>query len=327
MPTATGKGANRGDSFMKFFLTSFVMFFGFVFACGQTVADNQNAQTSRHYGRPNGTSVDFPSGLSQDINQAQKGFEVPKQHRVANGDTLWHLAGRYYSNPFQWGKIYNANLNVIKNPDLIHPSDELVIPDVTEQIKPSKPIKHEPPVAVLQKVEEIPQETDVELTSQEKSDALTESPSKAVVETVKTNVTFSREDKILSELSESMPPDQKEWYSMLDTSVVPVTWKEDGVITDMRDDNQSDDSEFGEISFSGQRVTLKMTRNIRVSKGDIFVVYKRGSTVYNEEGKIIGKEIQKSALVEIIKIDKSTVIAKIISANTAVSKWDIVKKK
>lgn len=241
----------------------------------------------------------------------QKGFKAPKQHKVVRGDTLWHLAEKYYSNPFMWGKIYNANLNIITNPDLIYPSDELVIPGITEVIKPSEPVK-----------KEIPQEINVELTS-EKASETTEPPTETVIETAKTKATAGfREDENLPELSESMPDDQKEWYSMLDTSVVPLNWKEDGVITGINDDN-----EFNEISFTGQVVELKLTGNIKASIGDIFGVYKKGATVYNKQGKTIGKEIQKTAMVEVIKIDKNTVIAKIMSANTAVLEGYVVKKK
>lgn len=32
-----------------------------------------------------------------------------KTHRVKRGDTLWHLAKRYYGNSLQWRKIWNAN--------------------------------------------------------------------------------------------------------------------------------------------------------------------------------------------------------------------------
>lgn len=32
-----------------------------------------------------------------------------KTHKVKRGDTLWHLAKRYYGNSLQWRKIWNAN--------------------------------------------------------------------------------------------------------------------------------------------------------------------------------------------------------------------------
>ena len=45
-------------------------------------------------------------------------------------DCLWNIAGRMeiYSDPFQWPKIWQANTNIINNPDIIHPGQVLQIP-------------------------------------------------------------------------------------------------------------------------------------------------------------------------------------------------------
>jgi LysM repeat protein len=51
-------------------------------------------------------------------------------HRVVKGDTLWDLAGSYMNNPFLWPKIFEANSAKIKNPDLIYPDQEFLIPSV-----------------------------------------------------------------------------------------------------------------------------------------------------------------------------------------------------
>ena len=34
-------------------------------------------------------------------------------HTVIRDDTLWDLAQRYYSNPFEWRVIWNANRDVV----------------------------------------------------------------------------------------------------------------------------------------------------------------------------------------------------------------------
>lgn len=49
-------------------------------------------------------------------------------HVVQSGDTLWGLAKKYYSNGNQYSKIFNANTDQIKNPNLIYPGQRLVIP-------------------------------------------------------------------------------------------------------------------------------------------------------------------------------------------------------
>lgn len=47
-----------------------------------------------------------------------------------NKDCLWNIAGNVdiYGDPFSWPRIWQANTNLIKNPDLIHPGQVLVLP-------------------------------------------------------------------------------------------------------------------------------------------------------------------------------------------------------
>lgn len=49
-------------------------------------------------------------------------------HVVQPGDTLWAISKKYYGNGAQYTKIYNANRDKIKNPNLIYPGQKLVIP-------------------------------------------------------------------------------------------------------------------------------------------------------------------------------------------------------
>lgn len=47
---------------------------------------------------------------------------------VKSGDTLWAIAKKYYGNGAQHTKIYYANKNKIKNPNLIYSGQKLTIP-------------------------------------------------------------------------------------------------------------------------------------------------------------------------------------------------------
>lgn len=49
-------------------------------------------------------------------------------HTVVDGDTLWGLAQRYYQNPFDWRRIWEANRVRIEDPNLIFPGQVLMIP-------------------------------------------------------------------------------------------------------------------------------------------------------------------------------------------------------
>lgn len=45
-------------------------------------------------------------------------------------DCLWNIAGKMeiYGDPFQWPKIWQANTDIIRNPDIIHPGQVLQVP-------------------------------------------------------------------------------------------------------------------------------------------------------------------------------------------------------
>lgn len=51
-----------------------------------------------------------------------------RYHTVGPGDSLWSLARKYYGKGSEWNKIYNANKDKIKNPNLIIDGWKLVIP-------------------------------------------------------------------------------------------------------------------------------------------------------------------------------------------------------
>jgi hypothetical protein len=51
-------------------------------------------------------------------------------HIVERGDTLWDLAQRYYTNPFLWPQIWDAN-KYIPNAHWIYPGDPVIIPPLT----------------------------------------------------------------------------------------------------------------------------------------------------------------------------------------------------
>jgi len=48
---------------------------------------------------------------------------------VVSGDSLSKIAKRQYGDAQKWPKIYEANRNIIKDPDLIYPGQELRIPE------------------------------------------------------------------------------------------------------------------------------------------------------------------------------------------------------
>ena len=55
---------------------------------------------------------------------------VSDRHTVQTGECLWTISGyeQIYANPFQWPLIYRANRSQIKDPDLIYPGQDFMIP-------------------------------------------------------------------------------------------------------------------------------------------------------------------------------------------------------
>ena len=53
----------------------------------------------------------------------------PEMYTVIKGDCLWNIAKKdyIYNDPFQWPRIYEANKDKIKDPDLIYPKQEFQI--------------------------------------------------------------------------------------------------------------------------------------------------------------------------------------------------------
>ncbi len=69
-----------------------------------------------------------PSDIMADIKVADE--SVYARHTVKSGETLGKIAKHYYGDPSKYQKIFQANTDKLKNPDLIYPDQELVIPNL-----------------------------------------------------------------------------------------------------------------------------------------------------------------------------------------------------
>jgi len=54
--------------------------------------------------------------------------EQPRHYTVRPGDTLSSIAQRFYGNPADWRGLYQANMSVIRNPNVIDPGEVLNVP-------------------------------------------------------------------------------------------------------------------------------------------------------------------------------------------------------
>jgi hypothetical protein len=90
-------------------------------------------------------SVSIPrEGLAEKIKEGEV-----VSYKIIEGDTLWHITGRFFEDPFKWPQLWKRN-PYIKNPHLIFPGDVLKI---TGEIEVVRRIK----VIMPLRVEEVPE--------------------------------------------------------------------------------------------------------------------------------------------------------------------------
>jgi nucleoid-associated protein YgaU len=70
---------------------------------------------------------DVQSGSSSTA-PSPSGENGGRSYVVVKGDSLSAIAEREYGDAKQWRRIYEANKDVIKNPDLIYPGQTLRLP-------------------------------------------------------------------------------------------------------------------------------------------------------------------------------------------------------
>ncbi|RMA64683.1 LysM peptidoglycan-binding domain-containing protein [Ulvibacter antarcticus] len=69
-----------------------------------------------------------PTDITADIKVADT--SVFHRHTVQSGESLSKIAKHYYKDPMKYNAIFKANTDILKNPDVIHPGQELIIPNL-----------------------------------------------------------------------------------------------------------------------------------------------------------------------------------------------------
>lgn len=73
---------------------------------------------------------DEPNDIEADIKVAQ--MEYYHKHTVVKGDTLGGIAKHYFKGDvMKYKQIFEANTDILKSPDVIHPGQELTIPFIS----------------------------------------------------------------------------------------------------------------------------------------------------------------------------------------------------
>ncbi len=69
-----------------------------------------------------------PNDIVADITVANTSYYT--KHTVAKGESLSLIAKHYFKDPMKYKQIFEANKDTIKNADLIHPGQEIIIPNI-----------------------------------------------------------------------------------------------------------------------------------------------------------------------------------------------------
>ncbi|AUS06808.1 LysM peptidoglycan-binding domain-containing protein [Pseudotamlana carrageenivorans] len=69
-----------------------------------------------------------PADIKANITVADT--SVFHRHVVKSGETLGKIAVQYYGKASKYQDIFKSNSDILKNPDLIHPGQELIIPNL-----------------------------------------------------------------------------------------------------------------------------------------------------------------------------------------------------
>lgn len=98
-----------------------------------TVQDNMAvaAPTPEKQPEPPKTQEAPPAETASEAPEAAED-EAPKTYTVKSGDTLWKISEEMYGNGSKYMKIFEANTDLLENPDRIFPGQELVIPDLED---------------------------------------------------------------------------------------------------------------------------------------------------------------------------------------------------
>lgn len=77
-----------------------------------------------------GSMTDLNARQTQDRQPAQTQANPisPEYYEIKKGDSLSAIAKQQYGDATKWRTIYEANKDVIKNPDLIYPGQKIKIP-------------------------------------------------------------------------------------------------------------------------------------------------------------------------------------------------------
>lgn len=229
------------------------------------------------------------------------GFLYSSEYVVKKGDTLWDISIKYYKTGFKWSALYDANKDIINNPDLIYPDMKLKIPFIEEKTEVQKENTFKVPfVEEKNEVKDIEKNNEVQV--EDKKDLKTEKSESEIIEIIDEN-----------ELSKKLPDNQ--FAFNLGRNKIKVSEKFiDGEIL-----SKETDDEFDVYAQMDDNVLIKLyDKKIEVNPGDKMNIF---MLVRKEKDKLI---LEKTAECVITRIEKYPV-CRVTKLSNPVEKGMLVK--
>lgn len=226
-------------------------------------------------------------------------YRVDQDHEVMVANTLWDLAAHYYKDPWQWPRIYQANLDRIANPDLIYPGQELVIPGLDKTVKVVRELPQRPPAPVpAPEPEPEPEAPPIPAYRADRAPG-----GEALLE-----------DSLSLHLPEGMTGQTPSMYRFR----MAKEWKPDGKVLEY----------YGRESMAaiGDFVRVRVDAKHAVKKYQRYTVYRKAAPTEADAGKP-GVYVKKVGLVEIDKkLGDGEYRAEILVSGSSIQLSDLLKK-
>ncbi len=101
---------------------------GTVTLCGECMSEGDRSQAILVAGNVKGVEKVVADDLTAPPPKPEEPEEKFEYYEIQSGDSLSAIAKRYYGKPMEYKRIFEANKNVIENPDRIYPGQKIKIP-------------------------------------------------------------------------------------------------------------------------------------------------------------------------------------------------------
>ena len=278
-------------------------------------------------------------------------FSEDLNYKVVEKDTLWDLAGKHYQNPWLWKKIFEANSETVKNPDLIYPNQEIIIPGLNsvdvlaeppaiaeepEAVQEAEPVQEvalaEPPSPEA-KTEEPEVSPEPPAPVEETAETVQQAPVEEPVpeQTIEEPVAEESEPEIVEEVEEEKPVVEppkkaikpkktkgKTKYGAPNSFVVPMNYNRDGKIVGSKDGRT--------LISQSDTVFIDIGSNSGIKEGIRLDVYRKKDKVRDNDGNLIGYQVLRVGILEITReVNRTSSTAIVLKSYEPLVKGDYVK--